>query len=197
MSGPASGDLELLRSFVNTNEPDTNTDQVDTPERLRDWLVERSLLAVDATIDEEAHRQTLEFREAVRALALANGAMELDPAAITTLNRLGAEASLSVLMDSDGYPELHPVGEGLQQTFGHLFSIIYTAMVDGSFLRLKGCANDTCQWLFYDQSKNRSKKWCEMQTCGNVINARAYRQRHRHDAPAPDSRGPRSSDSAR
>jgi predicted RNA-binding Zn ribbon-like protein len=139
---------------------------------------------VDAAIDEKAHRKTLEFREAVRALALANGATELDPAAITTLNRLGAEASLSVLLRSDGHADLHAVGEGLHQTFGHLFSIMYTAMVDGSFLRLKACANDTCQWLFYDQSKNRSKKWCEMQICGNVINARAYRQRHRHEPTA-------------
>jgi predicted RNA-binding Zn ribbon-like protein len=187
MSGPTPGDLEMLRSFVNTSDPDTHTDQLDTPERLHDWLVERSLLAVDATIDDEAHRQTLDFREAVRALALANGATELDPAAITTLNRLGAEASLAVLMRSDGHAELHAVGEGLHQTFGHLFSIMYTAMVDGSFLRLKGCANDTCQWLFYDQSKNRSKKWCEMQTCGNAINARAYRQRHRHESSAPSS----------
>jgi predicted RNA-binding Zn ribbon-like protein len=187
MSEPTPGDLELLRSFVNTNEPDTHTDQLDTPERLHDWLVERSLLTVDATIDQQAHRKTLEFREAVRALALANGATELDPAAITTLNRLGAEASLSVLMDSDGHADLHAVGEGLHQTFGQLLSIMYTAMVDGSFLRLKGCANDTCQWLFYDQSKNRSKKWCEMQTCGNAINARAYRQRHRHELPAPNA----------
>jgi predicted RNA-binding Zn ribbon-like protein len=51
----------------------------------------------------------------------------------------------------------------------------------------EGCANDTCQWLFFDQSKNRLKKWCEMQTCGNAVNARAYRQRHRHQAPAPSS----------
>jgi predicted RNA-binding Zn ribbon-like protein len=182
MSDQTPRDLELLRSFVNTSDRDTNTDQLDTPERLHDWLVERSLLAVDATVDDQAHRETLEFREAVRALALANGAAELDPAAIATLNRMGAGASLSVFLSSDGHADLHAVGEGLHQTLGHLFSIMYTAMVDGSFLRLKGCANDTCQWLFYDQSKNRSK-----QTCGNAINARAYRQRHRHEAPAPSS----------
>ena len=187
MSEAPPHDLELLRSFVNTSDPETQTDQLDTPERLRQWLVERSLLAVDATVDDQDHRKTLQLREAVRALALANGAKELDPAAITTLNRLGAEASLSVLVRSDGHADLHAVGEGLHQTFGYLFSIMYTAMVDGSFLRLKGCANDTCQWLFYDQSKNRSKKWCEMQTCGNAINARAYRRRHRQEAAAPSA----------
>lgn len=184
MSGPAPGDLELLRSFVNTNEPDAHIDQLDTPGRLRDWLVERSLLSPDATVDDGAHRRALAFREAVRALALANGPTEPDPAAIATLNQLGGSASLTVLLRSDGRAELQAVGEGLDQTLGRLLSIIYTAMVDGSFTRLKGCANDTCRWLFYDQSKNRSRKWCEMETCGNVINARAYRQRHRDEPSA-------------
>ncbi len=187
MSGPTTVDLELLRSFVNTIDLETRVDQLDTPERLHDWLVDRSLLAGEASIDEESHRETLEFREAVRALALANGATELDSAEITRLNRLGAGASLSVLVGSDGHAELRAVGEGLHQTYGRLLSIMYTAMVDGSFVRLKGCANDTCRWLFYDESKNRSKKWCEMQACGNVINARAYRQRRRHEAPTPSS----------
>jgi hypothetical protein len=133
MSEPTPHDLELLRSFDNTAYPDTGTDQLDSSERLHEWLVARSLLALDATIDEKAHRATLELREAFRALALANGVRELDPAATTTPNRLGAEASLSVLMGPDGHAELHAVGEGLHQTFGHLFSIVYTATVDGNF----------------------------------------------------------------
>lgn len=187
MSEPTARDLETLRSFVNTAEPDAHTDEVDTPDRLYDWLVERSLLAVDATIDEKAHREALEFREAIRALALANGARELDPSAIVTLNRIAAGAELSVVLDSDGRAELHGVGRGLDQTLGQLLSILYTAMVDGSFLRLKGCADDTCKWLFYDRSKNRSKKWCEMEACGNVNNARAYRQRNRDRALPPNA----------
>ncbi|MCP4227448.1 MAG: CGNR zinc finger domain-containing protein [Actinomycetia bacterium] len=185
MSEPAVPDLELLQSFVNTFDLDTQLDELDTPERLRDWLVAQSLLAADETIDDRGHSETLEFREAIRALALANGAIPLDPAAIATLNRFGAEASLGVHLDPDGQVDLRVLGEGIQRTFGQLFSILYASMVDGSFRRLKGCANDTCQWMFLDQSKNRSKKWCEMESCGNVINARAYRQRHHHEAPEP------------
>jgi predicted RNA-binding Zn ribbon-like protein len=50
-------------------------------------------------------------------------------------------------------------------------------MVDGSWSRLKTCENDECRWAFYDQSKNRSAKWCSMQSCGNRMKARAYRAR--------------------
>ncbi|MDR9450910.1 MAG: CGNR zinc finger domain-containing protein [Acidimicrobiia bacterium] len=188
MSAKAPGDLELLRSFVNTTDPDTQTDELDTPLRMHDWLAARGLLGADSTVDEQAHRQTLELREALRALALANGATELDPTVIATLNELATGTSLSVLLNPDGHAELHPTGEGLKQTFGQLLAITYNAMVDGTFPRLKACANETCRWLYYDHSKNRSKKWCEMQTCGNVINARAYRQRHSHEA---STEGPR------
>jgi predicted RNA-binding Zn ribbon-like protein len=183
MSQPPGGDLELLRLFVNTREVDRQIDLFDTPDRLREWLCEHGLLSGDAAIDRDAHGKTLEFREAVRALAVANGGAELDADAIATLNRIGADIRLSISVAPNGRGELGPAGAGVDQALGHLYAILYTAMVDGSFERLKGCANDTCLWLFYDHSKNRSKKWCDMQTCGNAANARAYRQRRR-DSPA-------------
>lgn len=187
MSGEAPGDLEVLRSFVNTLDPDTQTDQLDTSEKLHDWLVVRGLLGVDSPIDEQAHRQTLEFREALRALALANGATDLDPTAITTLNQLATGVSLSVRIDAGGRAHLHPVDEGLQRSLGVLLTIVYEAITDGTFSRLKACASETCRWLYFDHSKNQSRKWCEMQTCGNVINARAYRQRHSNSRSTTDS----------
>jgi predicted RNA-binding Zn ribbon-like protein len=179
MSGRAPGNLELLRSLVNTREVDTGEDELETPAQLHGWLSEQSLLDDAASIDAAAHEKVLEFREAVRALGMANGSAEVDPGAVATLNRLADEAVLSVRVDFRGEADLQASGEGIDHALGRLFSIMYTATVDGTFSRLKGCANDACQWLFYDQSKNRSKKWCHMQACGNVINARAYRQRHR------------------
>jgi len=40
--------------------------------------------------------------------------------------------------------------------------------------RIRCCANDECLWLFIDQSKTNSRRWCDMQSCGN----RAKAQRH-------------------
>jgi predicted RNA-binding Zn ribbon-like protein len=33
--------------------------------------------------------------------------------------------------------------------------------------RLKRCPQHDCHWLFIDRTKNRSRRWCEMATCGN------------------------------
>jgi len=182
MSEPAPADLELLRSFVNTVDLESGADDVGTPEQLCAWLVERELLDEGATIDEEGHRRALEFREAVRALALANGEGDEDAEATATFNRLSARAALAVSIGPEHQAQLRAVDEGLEGAMGHLVAILYTSMVDGTFSRLKGCASDTCRWLFYDHSKNRSKKWCDMRACGNVINARAYRRRHSHES---------------
>jgi predicted RNA-binding Zn ribbon-like protein len=49
----------------------------------------------------------------------------------------------------------------------------------GTWERLKACPRDCCLWAFYDTSKNRSKRWCSMESCGNVEKARAFRYRQR------------------
>src|SRR5688500_9276252 len=43
--------------------------------------------------------------------------------------------------------------------------------------RVKECVSDNCNWLFYDVSKNRSRRWCEMKDCGNRAKQRRHRSR--------------------
>ncbi len=43
--------------------------------------------------------------------------------------------------------------------------------------RLKRCENPRCGWLFVDRSRNRSRRWCEMATCGNRAKARRRARR--------------------
>lgn len=39
------------------------------------------------------------------------------------------------------------------------------------------CAADNCGWLFLDQSRNHSRRWCNMKVCGNREKARRFYQR--------------------
>lgn len=45
--------------------------------------------------------------------------------------------------------------------------------------RLRQCASVTCSWLFFDSSRNRRRRWCDMASCGNRAKARRYYARHR------------------
>jgi len=42
------------------------------------------------------------------------------------------------------------------------------------------CQGENCGWLFVDMSRNRSRKWCDMKDCGNVVKARRHYQRTRN-----------------
>jgi predicted RNA-binding Zn ribbon-like protein len=43
--------------------------------------------------------------------------------------------------------------------------------------RLKSCANPGCTWMFLDESRNQSRRWCDPATCGNLITVREFRRR--------------------
>ena len=47
-----------------------------------------------------------------------------------------------------------------------------TLLTDGPLDRIKGCAG--CRYLFLDESKNRSRRWCSMDDCGTAEKSRRY-----------------------
>jgi predicted RNA-binding Zn ribbon-like protein len=48
--------------------------------------------------------------------------------------------------------------------------------------QVRECAGTACTWLFLDRSRNRSRRWCSMETCGNRAKAhRHYRRRSEAD----------------
>lgn len=42
---------------------------------------------------------------------------------------------------------------------------------------VRACAAEDCRWLFLDISKNHSRRWCDMETCGNQAKARRHYSR--------------------
>ena len=40
--------------------------------------------------------------------------------------------------------------------------------------RVRRCANDLCLWLFVDESKAGSRRWCDMSSCGNRAKSRRH-----------------------
>jgi predicted RNA-binding Zn ribbon-like protein len=50
-------------------------------------------------------------------------------------------------------------------------------LTSDDILRLRSCASDTCRWVFLDTSKNHSRRWCDMKTCGNRSKVRRFHAR--------------------
>jgi predicted RNA-binding Zn ribbon-like protein len=180
----AHGELELVRNFVNTRDVEDNLDDLATPHELRAWFTSRALMEADEPVTEGDLRRALEVREGLRALLLANNGSPYDESAIERLDRAASRAGLRLRFHAGGCAEFEPDATGVDGALARLLAIVAEARVEGEWPRLKACAEHTCEWAFYDKSKNRSKKWCRMEVCGNVAKARAYRQRHKQSASA-------------
>jgi predicted RNA-binding Zn ribbon-like protein len=80
-----------------------------------------------------------------------------------------------VAIDADGLLVLEATGTGVDRALAEIVAALYRCKAAGTSDRLKLCKS--CGHAFYDTSKNRSRIWCDMTTCGSQEKARAYRQR--------------------
>ena len=168
----APGRLELVRAFVNTRDVEDGIEELDTPEAARAWLARHGL---PAAADAERLRR---LRESLRELLLANNGQPHDGGALNAVQAEAAAVALQVRFDEGGGSALVPAGDGADAVVAELLAIVHESMADGTWARLKACRSDTCEWAFYDRSRNRSGTWCSMAVCGNREKARSYRRRH-------------------
>lgn len=49
----------------------------------------------------------------------------------------------------------------------------------GRLSRVRECPGESCGWFFYDSSRNGSRHWCSMKTCGNADKVRRFRAARR------------------
>jgi predicted RNA-binding Zn ribbon-like protein len=175
----APGELELVRTFVNTLDIEQGTDAVSTPAELGEWLSTVGLAGARLRPTPAALRRAVRLREALREILLAHSDGSPEPsAAWRTLDEAATRARLQVRFDPAGAALLEPASTGVDGALGRLLAIVHGAVADqDAWRRLKACRLHTCEWAFYDHTKNRSGAWCNMAVCGNRAKARAYRKR--------------------
>jgi predicted RNA-binding Zn ribbon-like protein len=164
---PAPGGLRVVERFCNTVDPEHGREVLHDANALRRLLLELGLIEHDARVSRADVARAHDLRDRLRALALANNGIPTD---------VSLEAQLIVHVD-DAHASFEPFRTDVDGAFAQLIGIVYTAMHDGTWSRLKACRADTCQWLFYDRSRNRSGVWCSMAVCGNRTKTRTYRER--------------------
>ncbi len=180
---PAPGRLDVLQRFLNLHdhEPGLADDLPPSPELVHEYLVDAALLDPEAPYPPEAHRELMGLYDAVHS-GLRAGSEGSDAAFATRIERIADRARFRLRFD--GKPALEPAGTGVEGAMAALLAILFLAELDGSWSHVKECASPTCHSVFFDRSKNRSGKWCSMQSCGNQHKVRAWRERHRSDAGA-------------
>src|SRR3954453_22837936 len=175
---PAPGDLALLQGFVNTYDLENLEEDFPDAAALGRWLAHYGLMGPDEPVSEGDFKQAIRVREALRAVLIEKNGGPPAGDAGETLNAAAKSAELIVRFD-DGRARLVPARGGVDGALARLLAIAECSQAEGTWERLKGCPDETCAWIFYDWSKNRSATWCSMEVCGNRAKARAYRERRR------------------
>ena len=184
MSKEVPGQLAEVREFVNTRDIDHALEELASPQELVAWLAAHRLLKPDVTARPGDLRRAVLFREALRELLLSNNDGRPVPRdAARTLDDVAARARLRLRVEEGGSARLEAEGDSVDAALGRLLVGVYRAMENDTWLRLKACRDDTCQWAFYDHSKNRSAHWCSMEVCGSRHKARQYRERRASARP--------------
>jgi predicted RNA-binding Zn ribbon-like protein len=103
-------------------------------------------------------------------------------AATGLLNALLAETgAVPQVVAHDGRgPHIHvsrPTAPIADRIAAHLAMGLAELLVAGESRRLRTCASPTCREVFLDESRNRSRRYCDSRTCGNRLHVAAYRAR--------------------
>jgi predicted RNA-binding Zn ribbon-like protein len=101
---------------------------------------------------------------------------------LEAINRCLSDMPLTrrVAADRGGFAvELVSRAGGVTRALGEVAASFARLLAAGDPARIKICANRDCGWVMYDESRNRTRRWCESTGCGNLIKVRRYRQRHR------------------
>lgn len=180
--------LDLLNTVSWQHSPDRITDRLIDTARLADWL------AVAAPAHRERSTVTpLDLRgpggsralAAVRALRLAGSAalaahVAAEPAEVWAVQAIrdSYHRALVAAAVEPGLPLRPRVVVDSADQIEHLLGLALGELCRRDDLdRLRRCADRDCGWFYLDASRNRSRRWCDPEDCGNRNRVRAFAAR--------------------
>lgn len=183
----------LALDFVNTLHSRTEAvtrDYLDTPGHLLGWCVHQEVVDMAqasrlARLPASKRDRLLDRARCLRATlhALFDGYLHgrPDPETLDAFNRDLQEMSRWRRLDTgdDGFVWRCHVASAHPESL--LTPIVFAAaelLRSKDLARLKACPPPQgCGWLFLDRSRNGSRTWCNMKTCGNLAKQRRHRAR--------------------
>ena len=189
-------DLEDTFDFLNTDDTENGfpAERLPTLDAALGWFVDRGVIHLEGADRVRAHGLANEAsmpRELARIHAVRSAMREVAHAiadhrqpkasAIDTINRaLHARQVIELVPAPDGCTVDHRhVGDPVDDALARLADPLVTELTIGHPERIKICASDTCEWIFYDGSRTSRRRWCDMATCGNRAKAARHRAREK------------------
>ncbi|MEU5547293.1 CGNR zinc finger domain-containing protein [Streptomyces sioyaensis] len=142
-------------------------ERIPTPQRLVDWLAVSGLAVKSCTTAQ--FELARELRESIHAALTATAIQDALPAsAVQVINDCSIQGRAAAVLTPESnrrwrLSSASSVEDALGVIAADAISII-AGERDG---KLALCASPTCQAAFFDTSQSRTRRWCDMNTCGN------------------------------
>jgi len=189
-------DLEDTFDFLNTDDTENGfpAEKLPTLDDALAWFVDRGVIHSEGASRVQAQaasQATLSARDLARVHAVRSALREVAHAitehraprsgSLDTINRaLHARQVIELVPAPDGCTVDHRhVGDPVDDALARLADPLVLELTSGRPERIKICASETCDWIFYDASRTSRRRWCDMSTCGNRAKAARYRARER------------------
>jgi predicted RNA-binding Zn ribbon-like protein len=167
--------------LVNSEEWDTfgrRTDHLPNPDWLRFFLRQWHFAKPSRESAPIAKLETLRsaLRKSGQALSVAK---TIPVAQLRILNQaLNVSATRELVQRQNGLQiELVPAVSGWKWILAEVAQSFADTLANGDGARIKFCQNRDCRWIFYDQTKGKTRCWCSSKSCGNRERVRRSRAR--------------------
>jgi len=188
----------LFMDFLNSDWRDwrgsgRKEDRLDRQGWLESFCVQWKLEA-PFPIDPEARKQLGELREAMRrmieGLVHEGGFASEDLAIINQALALASSYPRLAIGEMDGFhlKQISSV-QGWPRVTSQIAASFADFLIQEDIRRLKICDNKDCCWIFYDESRNRVRRWCDDKACGNLMKVRRFRERQKAHTAATEDDG--------
>jgi len=127
-------------------------------------------------------RQAKHLREAIYSIGIAISSGRSPAAALIALNDVlaAAEGHRQIAASAGGFAWKWQAGpDDLGWMLGPIALSAAELLVSLDRRRLKQCAGLHCGWFFLDETRSRTRRWCDMRVCGSRAKTRRFRQRQR------------------
>ncbi|NUU23109.1 MAG: hypothetical protein HOV68_16600 [Streptomycetaceae bacterium] len=142
-------------------------ERIPVPRRLVDWLAVSGLAVESCTAAQ--FELARELRESIHAVLTAAASQEdLPAAAVQVINDRSAQGRAAAVLTPEGNRQWR-LGSAscVEDALGVIAADAISIVAGERDGKLALCASPTCRAAFFDTSQSRSRKWCEMNTCGN------------------------------
>lgn len=175
----------LWDDFLNSHWHDwrgsgRSEDRLERPEWIKEWLEDHELPLIQPPDSDEMH-SLKELRSFLHDMVtrIVNGSSP-NQEQLRRVNHIMACGPVirEMISNSDGYDLIHkPVRGDWQQVMSEIAASFAATLADGETSRIRICDNPDCLWIYYDDTRNRSKRFCDDKMCGNLIKVRRFRAR--------------------